>query len=193
MVSATASSMVCAIPWFGMRAAVHWVSRSCVYSAYPLSTVHAHILFTFVAVLVGQVMNRLKLNWFGKLGNVALLLALTLAYYLLDFSLGIYTPLADIDENGILMIASLNSHVFYWRAFFGLLFGIVTMVLVCQVRRRVRERHNIPGNACEDCCCAYWCTCCVAAQMARHTADYDTYAGQCCSETGLPSHAPSVV
>ena len=142
-------------------------------------------------------MSRLKLNWFGKrLGNVAVLLLITIAYYVIDFSLGILMPLTSVDENGALFISSLQNGVFYWRAFFGLLFSTFGVVLVCQVRRRVRERHNIPEGTCrgcEDCCCAYWCTCCVAAQMARHTADYETYAGLCCSETGLPPHAPSVV
>jgi hypothetical protein len=28
--------------------------------------------------------------------------------------------------------------------------------------------------------------------MARHTADYDTYAARCCSETGLPANVVSV-
>ena len=32
----------------------------------------------------------------------------------------------------------------------------------------------------------FWCSCCTVAQMARHTADYETYAARCCSDTGLP-------
>ena len=37
----------------------------------------------------------------------------------------------------------------------------------------------------EDVCCAIWCQCCVAAQMARHTADYSQKKAMCCNSVGV--------
>ena len=73
---------------------------------------------------------------------------------------------------------------------------ILLVYLIAITRYRIRLRYGIPEQVCflcEDCCCAFWCTCCTVSQMARHTADYDSYAAQCCSETGLVRNAPSIV
>ncbi|KAL7550005.1 hypothetical protein ACHAWF_016200 [Thalassiosira exigua] len=37
----------------------------------------------------------------------------------------------------------------------------------------------------EDVCCALWCQLCIAAQMARHTVDYDEKRAKCCNSTGV--------
>ena len=76
-------------------------------------------------------------------------------------------------------------------------FGMVvfSIYVVLKTRRHVRERSGIPETSCagcEDCCCAAWCGCCVVTQMARHTAEYEMYAAQCCSETGLPVNVPQL-
>lgn len=151
-------------------------------------------------VLVGQVMHRLKLTWLGGEGSVAqttatfrILLMITIAYHIFD-QIFKYLPLAFIDDYGQPTDGYINVVVI--RIAVILLFAIFTMFLVCKTRRRIRERYSIPEQnckGCEDCCCAYWCACCTVAQMARHTADYETYAGLCCSETGMPPHAPSIV
>jgi hypothetical protein len=70
-------------------------------------------------------------------------------------------------------------------AYFGL-----SVVLLRNVRRTVRSRYGIAevGPAgCEDSCCSVLCGTCVAAQLLRQTADYDSVPGVCCSETGLPA------
>ena len=77
-----------------------------------------------------------------------------------------------------------------------LVFGIYMLVLLIRTRAHVRHRYNIPEThcrGCEDCCCAVFAPCCTTLQLARHTADYDTYHAACCSETGLPPNAPEVV
>lgn len=33
----------------------------------------------------------------------------------------------------------------------------------------------------------------IVSQIARHTGDYENYPSLCCSNTGLPDHAPMVV
>ena len=49
--------------------------------------------------------------------------------------------------------------------------GLISTCVVCSARRRVRARDNIRPSACgqcEDCCVAYWCTCCALNQMFVH-------------------------
>lgn len=77
-----------------------------------------------------------------------------------------------------------------------IVFCAFLIFLVAKTRKHIREKYSIPEKqckGCEDYCCSLWCTCCTVAQMARHTADYETYAGLCCSETGIPPRAPSIV
>ena len=80
---------------------------------------------------------------------------------------------------------------------------LIRIYVVLKTRRHIRERSGIPetscqccevcgSGGCEDCCCAKYCHLCVITQMARHTAEYETYKAQCCSETGLPVSAPQL-
>jgi Cys-rich protein (TIGR01571 family) len=75
-------------------------------------------------------------------------------------------------------------------------FTILLVVIMARARIRIRSRYGIPERTChggEDCCCAFWCSCCTISQMARHTADYENYPARCCSETGLSPNAPLIV
>lgn len=145
-------------------------------------------------VLVGQVMNRLKITWLGDCGRVHVLLAISIGVYILHAALNAIWSVLYIDKYSDM--AGVNVSFGFGRGFVGFAFEVFVLVLVWQTRTRIRDRYNIPEKqcrGCEDCCCAYWCLCCTLSQMARHTADYHTYAAQCCSETGLPLHAPELV
>lgn len=70
--------------------------------------------------------------------------------------------------------------------------------IMWNVRYYVRQKYAIPESetcqtGCEDLLCAVFCAHCTAAQMLRHTTDYDTYNATCCTETGVPPHVPSIV
>ncbi|KAL7546493.1 hypothetical protein ACHAWF_009830 [Thalassiosira exigua] len=153
-------------------------------------------------VLLGQIMTRLKLNWLGYedadpgTSTFQMLLGITIGYFILRslINVPVYTLFA-IDAAA----AKGGTSVFHealivvqWLL--DLSFTIFTIFLVYNTRRYIRDKYRIPERnckGCEDCCCAYWCTCCTVAQMARHTADYETYAAKCCSSTGLSPNAPS--
>ncbi|ETW03940.1 hypothetical protein H310_04355 [Aphanomyces invadans] len=49
---------------------------------------------------------------------------------------------------------------------------VLALVLVMVVRKRFRTAFQIPGSDIEDCCCSFWCSCCVMAQMATHAEAY---------------------
>lgn len=153
-----------------------------------------------LSVLAGQIMHRLKLTWLGNEGSIAetastfrILLSITAVYFLLGQFLK-YSPLAFIDEDGNV---SPTAMIFIeWRYFLSIIFAIFTIIIATRTRRRIRAKYGIPAKncgECEDFCCSLWCTCCTLSQMARHTADYETYAARCCSETGLSPNAPSIV
>lgn len=155
-----------------------------------------------MSVLLGQVMHRLKLTWLGSEGGTSAQTAATFKVALgitVAYQVAVQIPglaLLSMDDEDIseedTVIAFSAQHVI------KVAFVVLLLVVTCRTRGHIRSRYAIPETHCrgsgfEDFCCAVWCTACTVAQMARHTADYDTYAGTCCSETGVPEHAPSIV
>mmetsp|Transcript_23707 Transcript_23707/g.42770 ORF Transcript_23707/g.42770 Transcript_23707/m.42770 type:complete len:684 (-) Transcript_23707:2675-4726(-) len=73
-----------------------------------------------------------------------------------------------------------------------------SMLLMCiytiaSTRSSIRRRFEIPEeDLCEggyeDIACAIFCAPCTISQMGRHTADFETYIGVCCTETGVPTN-----
>jgi Cys-rich protein (TIGR01571 family) len=67
-------------------------------------------------------------------------------------------------------------------------------VITMRLRTYIRERYNIPGSRCEDCCCSFWCLQCTICQLGRHTADFETHMAGACTDNGLfHAGAPDVV
>ncbi|KAH9188015.1 hypothetical protein AeNC1_010005 [Aphanomyces euteiches] len=55
--------------------------------------------------------------------------------------------------------------------------NVVAFILLLLFRIKFRRAFKIPGSELEDCCCSYWCSCCVYAQMASHAESYTP--GEC--------------
>ena len=95
-------------------------------------------------------------------------------------------------------MSALMSYLLY---VLNLAFLVYIIISMCQTRRTIRDKYNIPPSCCEgcdDCCCSFWCSCCTVNQMARHTNDYRAYPIECCSgecfnKTGQPAGAPVIV
>lgn len=64
----------------------------------------------------------------------------------------------------------------------ALVIDIYRAVIMCQTRKKLRERYHIHGNECEDCAASFFCSCCTVTQMARHTHDYRDDPVACCSQ-----------
>jgi len=178
----------------------HW--KDGMFNCFTLGVIHPVVWNAFCCplILVGQVMHRLKITWLGNEGTVAqtaatfrIFLFATLVYAFINQFLK-WLPMALVDENGYPKAGFYS--VSFAKDTVNILFFIVCVLLVAKARKHVRSKYSIPEQqckGCEDLCCSLWCNCCTLAQVARHTADYESYAALCCSETGMPPHAPSIV
>jgi len=147
----------------------------------------------FTQISMGQVLQRLRLNWLGGAGPDAatkntfkVVLALCICYAIFTMSL----EMADASTG-------YNSVPVHTGKFVGgVLFTIYSIWALMKLRENVRAKYSIPEQSCsgmEDLCCSTWCSCCVVAQISRHTGEFETYKGGCCSETGMAARTPAVV
>lgn len=175
----------------------------------------------FPAILVAQVMTRMKLDVLGRpsrqrppstfrvvLGIVVTFMFLVIVVKPILFDLT-HTKFLMIDPEITVMVpkAGMEGWANFFDIFFILLqisFSWFIVYLATVTRAYVRNKYAIPNACCniictrngcgvEDCCVSYWCMCCTAGQLARHTMDYHTYRGVCCSDTGVPNYVPSIV
>jgi hypothetical protein len=135
-------------------------------------------------ILLGQVMTRFKLNLCGT-G--------TMEKY--EYTFWILTGL------WVLFLIIFFTGYLYWLALVWLIF---ITIIGMNTRFYIRQKYDIPVTNCdgccdgccdgmlEDCCCAFWCSCCVTIQMARHSHFHHDYPYQCCTTNGLPSGVPEV-
>lgn len=135
----------------------------------------------------------MKLTWNGTDGNtsqttgaIQTIFFVVISYWAIHLSLSFALGFFEEDEAPFVIIDNLDNSL-------HLCFFLLTFYVLRRARRTVREKYGIPASGREDACCSLFCPCFVSAQMLRHTTDYDTYPATCCTETGLPAHAPSIV
>ena len=164
-------------------------SNSASYLSFPHKILHHR------AVAMGQVMQRLRLNWLGEAAPDAatkntfkVVLTLVLCYVVFTICLEMVEASAGY--------YSVPVWISVLRFIGGVLFTVYSIYALMKMRENVRAKYSIPEERCpgmEDLCCSMWCSCCVVSQMARHTGEYETYKGRFCSETGLAAHTPNIV
>jgi Cys-rich protein (TIGR01571 family) len=144
---------------------------------------------------MAQIMTRMQLTWLGEAGprvatksTFKVVVMLLVSYMVYSTSLEIASMEYDPSSMPpiITILKSLGSVVF----------TIWSIYSLCRTRQSIREQYSIPEEncvGCEDACCAFWCTCCTLSQMARHTGEYETYPGVCCTTTGHPPQTPLTV
>lgn len=138
------------------------------------------------------------LNWIGdfrdpernpaRLSTFKVLMVI-FAIYLI----GVYMTSANLLEEVLL---ELPLPIFLPMTWWDFLFWVYCFVLVMKTRSYIRRKYSIPEShchGCEDCCCAFFCLPLSVCQMARHTADYDTFRATVCTENGLPQNSPEIV
>lgn len=158
---------------------------------------------------MAQVMTRMRLNWHGEPGSVAevaktfrnviilfvsYLILSNLCYNLYLAETPNYADYPSIYENPD--VTTMGQVYYHLQKAIEMAYAIYLLIATCRTRQVVRNHYDIPEEnckGCEDCCCAFWCSCCTVTQMMRHTADYEQYPAACCTETGLPSHAPQTI
>jgi Cys-rich protein (TIGR01571 family) len=153
----------------------------------------------------GQVISRLGLTCWGSPGPVTVgafkrLVYLACAFWTTRILLLLIIAVLDPNIESTEWIEPPTSYYFFAALddLLAYMYLGFTVVVLRNLRAHVRSKYAIPeGNACptgcEDTCCSIFCPCAVAAQMLRHTADYNAYPALCCSDTGLPANAPSIV
>mmetsp|Transcript_22508 Transcript_22508/g.51534 ORF Transcript_22508/g.51534 Transcript_22508/m.51534 type:complete len:333 (-) Transcript_22508:210-1208(-) len=170
----------------------------------PIFWLSAFFLCHLVAL--GQVMTRLQLAWNGVPGTsdavsktFKILVCATVSIFgslLLVLIMFPGNVQYEFSQNGMMQPEYyLSPQYQHYRYISNALYYIFTAVILMKTRKYLRRRYGIPETTCfknmEDCVCSFFCQCCVISQMARHTADYDTYASRCCTSTGLPPNVPT--
>ena len=157
---------------------------------------------------LAQVMQRLNLNWFARPTSglppktFSTVFCLTAAFMVcheaLRQAMRAMLPTDNSTTNNDPEDIPVSFLVlFFLQMALSISFGLYVLIITIKTRYYMRKKYAIRAQNCdesiEDCCCSYWCHCCVICQMARHTADYDTYSATCCSSTGLGPNAPAIV
>ena len=184
----------------------HW--RDSVWAFCTYGPLHCTVLNSCccVPVAAGQLMTRLQLDHWGHpttkeyTGAFRRLLYLALSFWvvrtILLITIAILDPNTETDE---WVEPGWAYHIFaIFDDILAYVYYLFSVLLLRNVRSHVRSKYAIPESGdcpsgCEDTCCSLVCPCLVAAQMMRHTADYEIYGGRCCTETGLVAHAPTIV
>lgn len=154
--------------------------------------VHSSILWTslfFPWILLGQLMQRLKLNFWGcKCGTYQNTCAVVSSFVVISTLIQATLIFCYVKyENDLIL--SIVGAIFCYEI-------ITLLFLSIQLRMEVRRKFSIPESccsqscaSCDDICVSLWCQCCSLIQMGRHTHDEELYTYHSCTSTGLGPEA----
>lgn len=153
-------------------------------------------------VLMAQVMTRMRLTWLGEYSNSRSKKSTYRKVLCVVFTyLTIMIGLALVQEFGVLKYVPGSWKYRLKDTYFPVIttisfvfFTLWALYSLCMTRESVRVRYSIRQKpyycGCEDLCCSAFCPCLTAAQLARHTGEYETYPASCCTETGHARGTP---
>ena len=159
-------------------------------------TQHMFIFPPFSAVLMAQVMTRMRLTWLGEYSNsrskkstCRKVLCVVFTYFTIMVTLTIVEELNLLQYfSGDWKAAVKNTYFPVVKMISFVFFTLWALYSLCMTRESVRVRYSIRQKpyfcGCEDLCCSAFCPCLTAAQLARHTGEYETYSASCFTETG---------
>jgi Cys-rich protein (TIGR01571 family) len=146
-------------------------------------------------IAMAQIMTRMQLTWLGEPGHLVATKNTFKVVVILWFSYIVFANSLEIVSLDY-TVESIPPVITVFKTVGSALFTIWSLYSLCRTRQNVRAQYSIPEQqcvGCEDICCSFWCTCCTISQMARHTGEYETYPGACCSTTGHPPGTPLTV
>lgn len=133
----------------------------------------------FPMIAIAQVMRRLQLNLCGSKTTIGQ--SRCTFYLILTLYIACIVGIGVFHRDRVIQAIS--------TAYVSFL-----LYLIFITRRHIRKKDMIRNRClCEDCCVTWFLPQLAICQMARHTAEYDLYVSNFCSETGLPERAPSLV
>jgi len=146
-------------------------------------------------IAMAQVISRMQLTWCGQPGSFYSTSRSFMVIIMLVAAFFVYSTALELAALPYTMETT-PLYMTILRLAGNLIFSVWSLYALCRTRQNVRARYQIPEKhckGCEDFCCAFWCGCCVTAQMMRHTGEYENYPAVCCSKTGHPPGTPLVV
>jgi len=176
----------------------HWKDGPLDFFALGIFSPHLWCAWCCTQCAMGQVMQRLRLDWLGRQATenqsrntLKVCVALVASYTLFSYSLDYLSPSYEYSD-----MAQPPLWLEFLRNIGLLLFISWSVYALSRTRAFVRAKYRISEERCpgyEDVCCSLFCACCTVAQISRHTGEHETYRSVCCSETGLPADAPMLV
>ena len=137
--------------------------------------------FCCTPVLIAQLITRLGLTWQGRTGTKE---QISLSFNRIVLSMLLALALWKIPLVGDFVL------ILFWL--------FIVVYSGRHVRNHMRQKYEIPlslpqrCSKVEDGVCMFFCGCCSAIQMARHTHDDKEYPGHGCTTTGLGVDAPEI-
>ena len=168
-----------------------------IFSCFRLGLCHPTVCNAWACpqILLGQILTRMKMSWLttpsvGRSPSaVRKCFALLVLVSVHDMLVAPPPIQLSGDSTGEVFLRQSNLQTLY-QAIYVLLSVISTIygvLVVVKLRAAVRLKYGIPTGRLgrlEDLVYVFCCNCCVMAQLARQTADYDSNPAMCCSPTG---------
>jgi hypothetical protein len=154
------------------------------------------VRIAFIAVAFALLLNQSR----AKRGS-CIAFGLVLVYYvvfkvLIPLDVMFSYPCVQADYCSDPLFFTMFVRCYFESAFWSL--SAATVIVIRNARSAVRTKYRIPMDhsvfaAKTDCFYSALCPCLAAAQMSRHTTDYNVYPFKPWTDRGIPKDAPSIV